>query len=257
MHTPRSSPWPAVIVVSAIKLAGGAILMWHYKFSLSLRVGILTLIIILLTWFYDMYKEMNRGGHKRVRRVNVRFAMVLFIASEVLFFAGFFWRYFHRCWKPEEAKGAWATEEYGTVVMNPLGLPLQKTLILLTSGVCCTLAHENLVRSKYKKTSFYIFLTVGLGIFFVMCQAIEYIKRGFSGNTRSYGTLFFLLTGFHGIHVFIGARLLVLATIRLRGSKFREEKHVYLEAAAWYWHFVDVVWIGLYLFIYWYGFEIT
>nr|YP_009176387.1 cytochrome c oxidase subunit III [Prosthiostomum siphunculus]ALI86952.1 cytochrome c oxidase subunit III [Prosthiostomum siphunculus] len=253
MHTPSSSPWPAVIVVAVINLAGGAILTWHYNINLNLRVGLIFMSIILLTWFYDMYKEMNTGGHNSVSSVNVRFAMVLFIASEVLFFAGFFWGYFHSCWKPEEANGAWATEEYGVVVMNPLGLPLQNTLILLGSGVCCTLAHENLLRGKYSKAGFYIYITVGLGAFFVACQAVEYISSGFSGNTSSYGTLFFLLTGFHGLHVFIGASLLILAMIRLGGSNFSEEKHVYLEAAAWYWHFVDVVWLGLYLFIYWYG----
>lgn len=256
MHTPSSRPWPAVIIVSALNMAGGAILAWHFGCRINLRIGLTLISGILFFWFYDMYKEMNRGGHKVIRTINVRFAMVLFIASEVLFFAGFFWGYFHSCWKPEEANGLWATAEYGEVVMDPLGLPLQNTLILLTSGIVCTLAHENLVEGKNRKTVFYIYLTVGLGFLFVVCQAIEYINSGFSGKTSRYGTLFFLLTGFHGLHVFIGASLLIGALMRLRGSNFTEEKHVYLEAAAWYWHFVDVVWLGLYLFIYWYGFEI-
>lgn len=116
--------------------------------------------------------------------------------------------------------------------MDPLGLPLQKTLILLSSGIVCTLAHENLVEGKARKTVFYVYLTVSLGFLFVVCQAIEYIKRGFRGNTSRYGTLFFLLTGFHGLHVFIGASLLIGALARLRKSNYTEEKHVYLEAAA-------------------------
>lgn len=118
--------------------------------------------------------------------------------------------------------------------MDPLGLPLKNTIILLSSGITCTLAHENLVKCKNQKSVLYIYATLGLGFLFVLCQIAEYVNRGFRGNKSSYGTLFFLLTGFHGLHVFIGARLLIFALLRLQRSNFSEDKHVYLEAAAWY-----------------------
>ena len=249
-----ASPWPRAVVFGRINLVGGFIVLWHY-FSLDVvKWGLLALSLLVVCWWWDMYRESGGGSHTRGISFALRYGMALFISSEVLFFSAFFWRYFHGYWHPEDEGRDWTGSEYGIVILDPYGLPFLNTLILLVSGIFVTMSHHGAI-SRCGFTRPLLFVTMALGVYFIYMQRVEYESSGFSANSRGYGTLFFVLTGFHGLHVRIGIILLGFALIRHNRKSMKEVKHVFHEAAAWYWHFVDVVWLGLYFFIYWYGMD--
>nr|YP_009176364.1 cytochrome c oxidase subunit III [Enchiridium sp. MTA_2015]ALI86929.1 cytochrome c oxidase subunit III [Enchiridium sp. MTA_2015] len=257
MHLVNVSPWPCIIVVAALNTAGGAVISWHFNCSINTKIGLTLLTFILFIWWFDMFKENTGGFHNAIVSFGFRFGMALFISSEVLFFSAFFWAYFHNCWHPnEDVGGDWTSEEYGKVVLDPFGLPLLNTLILLFSGITVTAAHHTLLQNQTFVSDCFLILTIILGVYFLFLQSQEYVSSGFSGNSSAYGTLFFFLTGFHGLHVTVGAILLSMVLFRQGSGNLTEGKHVFFESAAWYWHFVDVVWIFLYFFIYWYGFDL-
>lgn len=246
-------PWPSLVVLGRIKLMGGMVIVWKYGRIDILKWGIIGMTLLVTFWWWDIYREGNGGTHSRKISFAFRFGMALFIGSEILFFSAFFWSYFHGRWHPEKGDD-WTSAEYGSVIIDPFGIPFLKTLILLISGITVTISHHGVVSKKsYTRKS--LGLTILLGVYFIGMQMIEYEVSGFSANSRRYGTLFFLLTGFHGMHVTVGVILLRFAFYRYERGRMKESKHVFHEAAAWYWHFVDVVWLGLYLFIYWYGMD--
>ncbi|CAM3914588.1 cytochrome c oxidase subunit 3 [Bordetella tumbae] len=237
--------------------------------------GLLSLIVVLYFWFGDAIHESETGMNSKRIDLSYRWGMSWFIFSEVMFFAGFFgalwyvrtittpwlgdldhklmlWPDFQAAWPNFGPAGV--VEHFQTV--GPFWLPTINTALLLSSGVTLTIAHHALRENHRGKTMFWLFATVVLGFVFVACQAYEYhhaiTELNLKFNSGVYGSLFYMLTGFHGFHVIMGATMLTVILIRLMRGHFTADHHFGFEGAAWYWHFVDVVWLGLYLFVYWF-----
>lgn len=256
-HLVEVRPWPLFASIRALAMTFGGIYWWHHKVSWVLILGLVFNVVISYCWFRDVMKEKMAGFHKRTVMFGFRFGMILFILSEVMFFFSFFWSYFHNCWGPQLELGyLWPPYGYDFMVIDPFSIPLLKTVVLLSSGASVTWAHHALVSQEYEKALLGLGVTVFLGFYFLMLQGKEYFLRPFSIKRRVYGTVFFMLTGFHGFHVTIGSVLLLVCLLRHWLLHFSNNQHVGFEASAWYWHFVDVVWLFLYFFIYWYGYNI-
>lgn len=184
--------------------------------------------------------------------MRLRIGMLLFILSEVFFFLSFFWAYFDSSLSPVVDIGiSWPPK--GIVPLSVYSVPLLNTVILLRRGVSVTWAHHSLINNFYKKSLLSMFITVSLGIYFLMIQYVEYCEARFSFADGSYGRTFFLATGFHGVHVLVGTSFLFVVTLYIYKSFELINHHFCFEAAAWYWHFVDVVWLFLFISIYWWG----
>lgn len=256
-HVVEVSPWPLFASISALGLTFGGIYWWHFKSTSILLCSIVLNITISFCWFGDVIKEKMMGHHTSIVMFGFRLAMILFILSEVLFFFSFFWTYFHNCLGPQKELGyLWPPYDFENVVIDPFSIPLLNTVVLLSSGASVTWAHHGLVCQNYDEALLGLGLTVFLGFYFLFLQGKEYFLRPFSLNSTVYGTTFFMLTGFHGFHVTIGRILLLVCLLRHSFIHFSNNQHVGFEASAWYWHFVDVVWLFLYFFVYWYGFSI-
>jgi cytochrome c oxidase subunit 3 len=211
-------------------------------------------------WWVDVIREAQRGDHTRVVQLHLRYGMIMFIASEVMFFVAWFWAFFDASLFTGEAAqyarvaftgGEWPPA--GTEVLDPWHLPLVNTLILLTSGTTVTWAHHSLLHNNREGLKWGLALTVALGVLFTMVQAYEYIHAPFGFKDSIYGSTFFMATGFHGFHVIIGTIFLIVCLIRAFLGHFTPDHHFGFEAAAWYWHFVDVVWLFLFTCIYVWG----
>ena len=256
-HLVDPSPWPLVGSFSAGALVLGIVLWAHMGVSWVLWLGLLGTLGTMFMWWRDVVKESQTPGlHTPVVRLGLRYGMTLFIASEVMFFVAFFWAYFHFALYPEHVAGAaqavWPPQ--GIKTFDPWDLPFLNTMILLLSGTTVTWAHAALLRNDRKQLIQGLALTVALGILFTALQIKEYsiAPFPFSGG-GVYPSVFFLATGFHGFHVLIGTTFLAVCLFRAIKGHFTPEKHFGFEAAAWYWHFVDVVWLFLFVCIYWWG----
>lgn len=252
-HLVEFSPWPLTGSIGAIFLTSG-LAAWFHNFSVNLLL--LALIIVLLTifqWWRDIIREGTYlGFHTTQVSVGLRWGIILFIASEVLFFFAFFWAFFHSSLAPVPELGcAWPPT--GITALNPFSVPLLNTAVLLASGVRVTWAHHRIIEGNRTNGLQGLLITVLLGGYFTILQAGEYVDTGFSIADRVYGSTFFVATGFHGLHVLIGSTFLFVCLLRIWKDHFSVGHHFGFEAAAWYWHFVDVVWIFLYLCIYWWG----
>jgi cytochrome c oxidase subunit 3 len=182
----------------------------------------------------------------------LRWGMVLFIISEVFFFLSFFWAFFHSSLSPSPELGrVWPP--IGVEAFDPFTVPLLNTIVLLSSGISVTWAHHALIAGDHDSAFQGLLFTVILGLYFTILQAIEYLEARFRIADRVYGSSFFIATGFHGLHVIVGTTFLVVCLIRVSRAHFSKSHHFGFEAAAWYWHFVDVVWLFLYISIYWWG----
>lgn len=208
---------------------------------------------VIYSWAYDISLESTYNGlHTRVVTQGLRIGMFLFILSEVMFFFSFFWSFFNTTSTPTIWIGSmWPPE--GILALNPWGFPLLNTILLVFSGVSITLAHQAILLRNSSYVSYFLFWTRRLGLLFVFFQALEYALSYFSINDSIYGSLFYVTTGFHGFHVIIGLIFITIIYRRIRKRRFRIDQHFFFEAAAWYWHFVDVVWLLLFLFMYWWG----
>jgi cytochrome c oxidase subunit 3 len=246
----------------------------------SVLLGMVIFLIVLYQWFSDAISESEAGSYAMNVDRSFRWSMSWFIFSEVMFFAAFFgalwwarvhavpnlgsgdnlgvlWPDFQALW-PTAAPGATASPA-GTIdkfeVMPPLWLPTINTALLLTSSVTLTIAHHAVQASDRAKAIGYMWLTVALGVVFLFCQGYEYHHAYSELNLKLssgiYGSTFFMLTGFHGFHVLLGTLMLLSMTLRLQKGHFTSERHFGFEGAAWYWHFVDVVWLCLYVLVYW------
>lgn len=248
-HIPANNIWPPMTCVGAGLMMFGLIVLLHFSaFGGQAMVagGLLIVVFSALQWFRCLIEESRERGFKNVPLVldlANRYGMIFFIASEVMFFAAFFAAFFYL----RNYNIAWPPSNIEPMHID---LPVINTLILLTSGVTITYAHHALLEGKKELARFFTFLTWHLGVIFLFCQAYEYAEAGFSMNSGVYGSTFYLLTGFHGFHVLLGTAMLIAAHLRMRKGDFSQKNHFYFEAAAWYWHFVDVVWIGLFLFVY-------
>jgi cytochrome c oxidase subunit 3 len=272
-HLVDPSPWPLVGSVSATIMAMGGVAWLKGLFGLEkgtwwlFALGLLGVLYTMVGWWIDVTKEANRGDHTPVVSIGLRYGMIMFIASEVMFFVAWFWMFFEMALFHhgrtlsgiEEVRSAWATwPPKGVETVQAWHLPLVNTLTLLLSGTTVTWAHHALQTGDRKGAKLGLLLTIILGVMFTSIQAYEYheiITEHFffspeAANSGLYGSSFFMATGFHGFHVLIGTIFLAICLLRLIGGGFTPQKHFGFEAAAWYWHFVDVVWLFLFAFIY-------
>nr|AND96372.1 cytochrome c oxidase subunit 3 [Bubas bison] len=252
-HLVDVSPWPLLGAFGAMITMIGVIKWFHFFNHSLFLLGSSIMILIMYQWWRDVTREGTfQGLHTYPVTMGLRWGMILFITSEVFFFISFFWAFFHSSLSPAIEIGTlWPPK--GITPFNPLQIPLLNTLILLTSGLTVTWAHHSLIENDYNQTTQGLGLTVMLGIYFTILQGYEYIEAPFTIADSVYGASFFMATGFHGLHVIIGTTFLLVCLIRHINNHFSCIHHFGFEAAAWYWHFVDVVWLFLYITIYWWG----
>ncbi len=255
-HVVPPSPWPLIASFAALSAAAGGI-AWMHEVAWGpwvFALGIAGILFTMYGWWADVVHEANSGDHTPVVQLHHRYGMILFIASEVMFFVAWFWAYFNAALAPSDVEavgGVWPPK--GIEVLDPFVFPLLNTLILLLSGTTVTWAHHSLIHGDRKGLKQGLWLTVLLGLLFSCVQAYEYHHAafGFSGNI--YGATFYMATGFHGFHVIVGTIFLIVCLVRAYRGDFTPKQHFGFEAAAWYWHFVDVVWLFLFLSIYVWG----
>ncbi len=272
---PGPSQWPVLTGASLLlTMAGASAWVNGYGWGMYANLlGIFSALVVLYKWFGEAFRESESGLYSARIDVSFRWSMSFFIFSEVMFFAGFFGALFyarsismpwladldHKFIWPEYA-GIWGTggpagtiEKFST--MGPWPIPTINTALLLTSGVTLTIAHHALIMGQRNKTAIWLFATVLLGAIFMGFQAYEYSHAYSELNLKLtsgvYGSTFFMLTGFHGFHVTLGAIMLSVVLYRVMRGDFKPDHHCGFEGAAWYWHFVDVVWLGLYVVVYW------
>uniref|UniRef100_A0AAU7YRN2 Cytochrome c oxidase subunit 3 n=1 Tax=Rhopalus kerzhneri TaxID=3151525 RepID=A0AAU7YRN2_9HEMI len=252
-HLVDYSPWPLTGSIGAMTLTSGMILWFHKNEMYLFYLGVLITLLTMFQWWRDIVREGTYQGKHTIKVTEgLKLGMILFIISEMFFFISFFWAFFHSSLAPTIELGMiWPPK--GIKTFNPMEIPLLNTMILLCSGISVTWAHHSLMNGKHSQTSKALMTTVVLGIYFTMLQAFEYIEAKFCISDSIYGSSFFMTTGFHGIHVIIGTTFLLICLARHLMFHFSKTHHFGFEAAAWYWHFVDVVWLFLYISIYWWG----
>jgi cytochrome c oxidase subunit 3 len=272
-HLVNPSPWPLVGSIAGVVLTMGAVIAMKGLFGIPkhnyivLGLGFLLVIYTMIGWWTDVVREANRGDHTPVVSIGLRYGMILFIASEVMFFVAWFWMFFEMAlfhekrtsWAIEEVRNAWnAWPPLGVEPVGAWELPLVNTLTLLLSGTTVTWSHHALQQGDRKGAVTGLILTIVLGVLFTSIQAYEYshilghhmFYSEEAAASGLYGSTFFMATGFHGFHVLIGTIFLTVCLIRMLNGGFTPKQHFGFEAAAWYWHFVDVVWLFLFAFVY-------
>ena len=251
-HLVEPSPWPLVGSMAAFVLTLGGVLYMHenaYGMP-TMGVGLMLVLATMFYWWRDIIREAEyQGHHTPIVQIGMRYGMLLFISSEVMFFVAFFWAFFDRALFP--AGGIWPPE--GIVTFDPFDLPLINTLVLLLSGCTVTWAHHAIVEGNRRDFMIGLGLTVGLGMLFTALQALEYSHAPFAFSDGIYPSVFYMATGFHGFHVIIGTLFLAVCMWRGALGHFTPKQHFGFEAAAWYWHFVDVVWLFLFVAVYIWG----
>nr|YP_010735799.1 cytochrome c oxidase subunit III [China mantispoides]WEL32771.1 cytochrome c oxidase subunit III [China mantispoides] len=252
-HMVDYSPWPLTGAIGTMTMVTG-MAKWFHLFEMNLFItGMMINLLTMIQWWRDVIREGTfQGLHTKTVTNGLRLGMVMFITSEVLFFMSFFWAYFNSSLSPTMEIGMiWPP--MGIEVFNPMQIPLLNTVVLLSSGITVTWAHHSLMEHKFKQSDQGLTLTVMLGAYFTLLQSYEYWEAMFTMADSVYGSTFFMATGFHGIHVIIGTTFLLICLMRHKSNHFSSTHHFGFEAAAWYWHFVDVVWLFLYISIYWWG----
>jgi len=254
-HIVDPSPWPLLTSLSALGTCIGAVLYFHAYFNgvSTLCSSLFFLIYILFAWFRDIIHEATiQGCHTLQVQASLRLGFKLFIVSEAMFFFGFFWAFFHASLSPTiEIGGEWPP--LGIDVLSPLSIPLLNTLILLLSGCSITWSHHAFRAGLRRESLKGLLLTLFLAGYFLFCQLFEYFNASFDISDGIYGSVFFMTTGFHGLHVFLGGLFLLAALLRMIYNTFSISHHLGFEMAIWYWHFVDVIWIFLFIWIYCWG----
>lgn len=256
-HLVRPSIWPLFSSLAAGLLALGAVLYMHDVTWASLPIGLkgfaigfLAVLACMFFWWKDVIFESTvEKAHSAIAKIGFRFGMMLFILSELMFFVAFFWAFFNASLYP--VGGVWPPE--GVLPFDPLDLPFMMTMILLLSGCTVTWAHHEILEGNQKAFIQGLGLTVLLGAIFMGFQVYEYTHATFGFTDGIYSSTFYMATGFHGFHVLVGTIFLAVCWIRAMKGHFTKEDHFGFEAAAWYWHFVDVVWLFLFIAVYWWG----
>jgi cytochrome c oxidase subunit 3 len=272
---PQPMPWPVMGSASLFLMALGGVFVMNGAAGgwVGIAAGIMVLLYMMFRWFGDVIRESEGGKYGRWEDVSFRWGMSWFIFSEVMFFAAFFGALF---WVRVMSVPDLATLEHRQLLwpgftshwpsagpafeekfspMGAWGLPAINTLLLLSSGVTVTIAHYALKENNRGMLNLFLFFTIALGVIFLGVQAYEYGHAYADLNLRLttgvYGSTFFMLTGFHGFHVTVGVIMLTVILARCLAGHFKPDRHFAFEAVAWYWHFVDVVWLGLFIFVYW------
>ncbi len=249
----QASFWPLLISLTLFSLLGNVVL-WLNSFLrvFSLFSSLFFLILVSALWWKDIMRERILGYHTHKLELCMRIGMLLFITSEVFFFVSFFWAFYDASISPVIEIGiAWPPK--GITPLSVYSVPLLNTVILLTSGITVTWAHHSILNNFFMKSVISLFFTVLLGAYFLYMQWLEYLEASFTIADGVYGSSFFIATGFHGFHVFVGTSFLLYVLFSLINGKLLYNHHFSFESAAWYWHFVDVVWLFLYLNIYWWS----
>nr|YP_009049168.1 cytochrome c oxidase subunit III [Lissachatina fulica]AIE43762.1 cytochrome c oxidase subunit III [Lissachatina fulica]AIT76129.1 cytochrome c oxidase subunit 3 [Lissachatina fulica]WJZ53001.1 cytochrome c oxidase subunit III [Lissachatina fulica] len=252
-HLVEYSPWPLLASMSVMSMPIGLVMYIRHQHYFLLTLGLLSTTIIAYLWWRDIVRESTfQGHHTSYVCTGLKMGMALFILSEVCFFFGFFWAYFHSSLSPSVEIGSiWPP--FGVSTLETFQVPLLNTCVLLLSGVSITWAHHSIEESKMKSATYSLTITLLLGLYFLLLQYGEYSETSFCIADSVYGSTFFMATGFHGLHVLIGASFIFICLIRLCLYHFNKSHHLGFLAAAWYWHFVDVVWLFLYVSVYWWG----
>nr|AGZ18974.1 cytochrome c oxidase subunit III [Gymnopis multiplicata] len=252
-HMVDPSPWPLTGAVAALLMTSGLAMMFHFESMIILYLGFSVMLLTMLQWWRDIVREATfQGHHTTTVQKGLRYGMILFITSEVFFFLGFFWAFYRASLAPTVELGeCWPPT--GILPLDPFEVPLLNTAVLLASGVTVTWAHHSIMSNNRKEAIYALMTTIMLGLYFTTLQAMEYYEAPFTISDGIYGSTFFVATGFHGLHVLIGSTFLIVCLIRQILYHFTSKHHFGFEAAAWYWHFVDVVWLFLYVSIYWWG----
>nr|YP_009692285.1 cytochrome c oxidase subunit III [Anthonomus rubi]QEH58490.1 cytochrome c oxidase subunit III [Anthonomus rubi] len=252
-HLVDKSPWPLLSSMSTFSMMMGLIKWFHFHENNLMMLSMITNLLIMYQWWRDVIRESTfQGLHTLKVTLGLRWGMILFITSEVFFFFTFFWAFFHASLSPSIELGLnWPPK--GIHPFNPLEIPLLNTMILLSSGITISWSHHSIMENNYTQALQSLALTTILGFYFTLLQGFEYIEAPFTIADSIYGSTFFMTTGLHGLHVIIGSTFLMICLIRLYLNHFSSNHYFGFEAAAWYWHFVDVVWLFLYISIYWWG----
>nr|ALO77112.1 cytochrome c oxidase subunit 3 [Entiminae sp. GENSP01] len=252
-HLVDASPWPLLGSLGTFTMLMGLIKWFHLHNNNLMMLGLMINILVMYQWWRDVTRESTfQGLHTEKVTLGLRWGMILFITSEIFFFLAFFWSFLHSSLTPSIELGMnWPPK--GIKTFDPLEIPLLNTLILLTSGLTVTWAHHSMMENNYNQSLQGLLLTVTLGFYFSFLQMFEYTEAPFTMADSIYGSTFFMTTGLHGLHVIIGSTFLLICLMRLFYNHFSSIHHFGFEAAAWYWHFVDVVWLFLYILIYWWG----
>nr|YP_010874767.1 cytochrome c oxidase subunit III [Facelina bostoniensis]WGV42889.1 cytochrome c oxidase subunit III [Facelina bostoniensis] len=252
-HLVEYSPWPLLGSFAILCMPVGLVGLIQSGDFMLLIMGVLTTSLISYMWWRDVVRESTMQGlHNKKVVSGLKMGFVLFIVSEVCLFFSFFWAFFHSSLVPTPEIGSmWPPA--GISVLSAFQVPLLNTSVLLLSGVSITWAHHSLEANHNKSALQGLLITVILGVYFLTLQYAEYAESAFSIADSVYGATFFIATGFHGMHVLVGASFLFVCLLRMMSFHFNGHHHLGFLAAAWYWHFVDVVWLFLYVSIYWWG----
>lgn len=254
-HLVDPSPWPLISSLGAFILTSGLVLYMH-KFLGGwelLTIGFYIILYMMYTWWRDIIREGTfENKHSVAVQKGLRLGMTLFIVSEIMFFFAFFWAFFHSSIAPAyNIGGVWPPKAISTI--KTFTIPLTNTFLLLTSGAAVTWAHHSLIVRAKKHTLIALISTLVLATLFTCLQGFEYINAPFNISDSIYGSCFYMSTGFHGFHVFVGTIALFVSFIRIILNHFTNKHHFGFESAIWYWHFVDVVWLFLFISVYWWG----
>ncbi len=256
-HILKPSPWPLLGAVSAFIMLFGAVLYFKGDNPWMLLIGFAGVLYTMYVWWAEVIAEGKAGDHTPVVQIGLRYGVIMFIASEVMFFVAWFWVFFKNALYPmgplsPAVDGVWPPA--GIETLDPWALPLINTLILICSGAAATWAHHAIAEDDDRKGLIWgLVIAILLGALFTAFQIIEYAEATFAFSGNIYGSIFFMATGFHGVHVIIGTIFLAVCLIRALRGGMSKEHHIGFEAAAWYWHFVDVVWLFLFVSIYIWG----
>nr|YP_011036750.1 cytochrome c oxidase subunit III [Arrugada affinis]WRK21419.1 cytochrome c oxidase subunit III [Arrugada affinis] len=252
-HLVENSPWPISGSMGLMAITSGTILWLHWGETWLMLIGLIISMMTMMQWWRDMVRESTfQGMHTKKVNTGMKWGMTMFITSEILFFSSFFWAFFHSSLSPTMEIGMqWPPVSLKP--FNPMSIPMLNTMILLSSGISITWSHNAVLNNNFSQTSQSLLISILLGLYFSILQAVEYYEAPFSMADSIYGSTFFLSTGFHGLHVIIGTIFMTISLVRIMKLHMSKIHHTGFEASAWYWHFVDVVWLFLYISVYWWG----
>nr|UFY97916.1 cytochrome c oxidase subunit III [Hyalopterus arundiniformis] len=247
------SPWPILMSFNTFNLMISNIMIMNFKINFISLLNLFLIISISMLWWRDIIRESTFQGNHNFYIMNlIKFSMILFIISEMFLFISFFWNFLHNSLAPSIELGLnWPPKNIS--FFNPLLIPLLNTIILLTSSFTVTLAHFYLLNNSKKKTILFMNLTIILSMYFLMLQILEYKQATFTFSDSIFGSSFYMATGFHGLHVMIGTIFLIINLMRMIKLHFSFIHHISFELSAWYWHFIDIIWLFLYMTFYWWN----
>nr|YP_009121677.1 cytochrome c oxidase subunit III [Hylaeus dilatatus]AJG02943.1 cytochrome c oxidase subunit III [Hylaeus dilatatus]ALO64647.1 cytochrome c oxidase subunit III [Hylaeus dilatatus] len=254
-HLVNPSPWPLILSINLMNILFSMLNWFSMNIKFMIILNLLILTISMYQWWRDIIRESTfQGYHTLYVYKLMKMGMILFIISEFFFFISFFWTYFHSAISPNiEIGSIWPPKMIN--MFNPYDIPLLNSIILISSGLTITWSHHSLINNKMYNCLYGLWLSITLGSYFTYIQLIEYSEAKFCFNDSIFGSIFFMMTGFHGLHVIIGIIFMFTCYYRIFYGYISKMHHFHFEAASWYWHFVDIIWLFLYISLYWWMFN--